>query len=107
MSAYSQKRTFRVQRHRSGAGDIINNFDGDGGSHDTIDLDALFDSLEGDLGALDEAARNARVEIVNAGGPTAQVNINADGNADFEVSLVTVNLLPGGTLDLGTDIVVV
>jgi Ca2+-binding RTX toxin-like protein len=89
------------------AGDIIHNFDAAGGNHDTIDLVALFDDLQGSLGPLDEAAREDRVEIVNAGGPTAQVNIDADGIAGFEVALVTVDVLPGGILDLGTDIVVV
>ncbi len=91
------------------AGDTIHNFDADSSSTgtDVIDLSDLFDSLEPILGDLDEAARLARVEIVNAGGPTAQVNINADGNPDFEVTVVTVDLLPGGTLDLGTEVVVV
>ena len=80
------------------AGDVIENFDAGGPSHDTIDLDALFDNL-----GVATGDRADLVQIVD-NGDTEEVRLNADGNPDFEVLLVTVNLTDGD-LDVGTEVV--
>ena len=82
-------------------GDIIHNFDASGGSgsHDTIDLDGLLDSLN-----VATASRGDVVDIANVGGNTREVRLDNKGNPDFEVLIVTVNLT-SGSLDVGTDVV--
>ena len=77
------------------AGDVIENFDAGGDSHDTIDLDALFDSL--DVATADRAD----MVRIDGSGDTQQVILIAGGT---ETVLVTVNLTDGD-LDVGTEVV--
>jgi len=68
--------------------DVIDNFDGTAaGGQDTVNLDALFDSL-----GVAAADRAAHVSIVDHGA-TVDVAIDADGNAanGFELTAMTLN----------------
>ena len=75
------------------AGDVIDNFDASGSSHDVIDLDGLFDNL-----GVADADRAARVSIVDSDTDQQQVLIDTNGDTIFDLTLVTVNLISG---DLG------
>ncbi len=78
------------------AGDVIEGFDAAGG--DTIDLDALFDSL----GVVAVGLRDDRVDIQQAGTDgDAVISIDTDtASAGFEVVLVTVtNVIGDLTVD--------
>ena len=81
-------------------GDIIHNFDADSTStgSDIIDLDGLLDSL-----SVADVDRPGVIEITALMSGTQEVRLNNDGNPDFEVLIVTVNLTDG-TLDVGTDV---
>ena len=79
--------------------DVIDNFDANGSSHDTLNLDALFDSL---LTA--DGLRAGRVQIVD-NGSTVEINVNADGaGGTFELHVATLNT--NDTVNLGTDVTV-
>ncbi len=67
------------------AGDTILDFLADG--TDEIDLDALFDAL-GVIGS----GREARVEITDMGGGEYSLGIDSNGDATFDVALVTVHI---------------
>jgi T1SS-143 domain-containing protein len=84
--------------------DVIQQFDANGADHDTLSLDGLFDSLEATLGDLDAAARTARVNIQDNGN-TEVVQVNIDADAEFELTVATLNL-SAGDVELGVDVVV-
>ena len=76
------------------AGDVIDNFDAAGSSHDVIDLDGLFDNL-----GVADADRAARVSIVDSDTDQQQVLIDTNGDSTFDLTLVTVNLISGDLND--------
>jgi hypothetical protein len=79
--------------------DVIDNFDGTAaGGQDTLNLDALFDSL-----GVAAADRSGHVSIVDHGG-SVDVAIDADGNAanGFELTAVTLNT--NDTITVGQDV---
>ena len=85
------------------AGDLIDNFDASGSSHDVIDLDGLFDNL-----GVADADRAARVSIVDSDTDQQQVLIDTNGDTIFDLTLVTVNLISGDLDDgLGAGEIVV
>jgi Ca2+-binding RTX toxin-like protein len=91
--------TFRYTSPLDGH-DVIDNFDGNAaGGQDTLNLDALFDSL-----GIAAANRAANVSIVD-NGATVDVAIDANGNAadGFELTAVTLNTTD--TITVGQDVI--
>ena len=82
--------------------DGITGFDGNpAGGQDTLNLDALFDSL-----GIAAGSRAADVSIVAAGG-TANVYVNGDGNPGFELHVATISLAnPADVISVGQDVIV-
>ena len=75
--------------------DTIANFDNIGTGHDTLDLDALFDDLELDLGlgagGLTTAARTDRVSLVQDGANTnVFIDQSAAGDGSDQVQIASV-----------------
>jgi len=78
--------------------DVIDGFDGNpSGGQDTLNLDALFDSL-----GVSKANRAARVST-NDKGDSVDVLFDADGNGSFELTIVTINT--PDPITVGSDIV--
>jgi Ca2+-binding RTX toxin-like protein len=77
--------------------DVILNFDASGSSHDTVNLDQLFDSLN-----VSTNQRDDRTNIDNNGN-SVDIQIDADGNGSFELTIMTLET--SSTVNEGTDVV--
>jgi hypothetical protein len=78
---------------------VIIGFDGNAaGGQDTLDLDALFDSLG--VAVVDRAAR---VSITDTGASVA-INVDTEGNGSFD--LAAVILKTSDVITIGSDILV-
>ena len=83
--------------------DTIQGFDNSGGVHDVLDLDALFDDLENDLGVtLNAAAREDRV-VLNDNGPGTDIGIDQSvaGDGSDVVQIAVVENVSTGAWDIG------
>ena len=78
--------------------DVIQNFDGtSSGGQDFVDLDQFFDSLS--------VATNLRDDRTNIddNGSTVDIQIDADGNGSFELTIMTLNT--SNSVTEGSDVV--
>jgi Ca2+-binding RTX toxin-like protein len=81
--------------------DIILGFDGDAaGGQDTLDLDALFDGL-----GVAAAGRAARVSVAD-NGASANVSVDADGNAANGFEFIVATLATADAVTVGQDVIV-
>lgn len=85
------------------AGDTINNFRGQGGAHDTIDLDGLLDSIGVTNAERTTVGADARIQIVDNGN-TEEVRVDSNDDGTFNLLVATVNMF-NGDLDAGVDVV--
>ncbi len=85
------------------AGDTINNFRGQGGAHDTIDLDGLLDSIGVTNAERTTVGADARIQIVDNGN-TEEVRVDSNDDGIFNLLVATVNMF-NGDLDAGVDVV--
>ena len=85
--------------------DVIDGFDGKAqGRAGTLNLDALFDSLESSLGTLDAATRASMVQV-NDKGSTVDISVDMDHNAaTAAVKIATLNT--SDVITVGEDIIV-
>lgn len=81
--------------------DVVVGFDGNAaGGQDTLDLDALFDSL-----FVAGAARAGRVQILD-NGPSVAVLVDLDGNVGNGFELAVATLKTADVITVGPDILV-
>jgi Ca2+-binding RTX toxin-like protein len=85
--------------------DVIDGFDGKAqGGQDTLNLDALFDSLESSFGPLDAGARTGMVQVTDNGN-SVDISVDMDHNAATAVvKIATLNT--GDAIAIGEDIIV-
>jgi Ca2+-binding RTX toxin-like protein len=78
--------------------DVITGFKADA-NHDTLSLDGLFDLL-----GVATASRAALVQVVDDGGGNWTVNVNADAAPGFELTVASITVVGGGTVNTGEEV---
>ena len=82
--------------------DVINNFDSNSsGGQDTLNLDALFDSL-----GVATADRAGKVNITGSGTTTVEVNVDTDNNGTFDLHAATLHTVDTSAVTVGADVLV-